>query len=103
MKKIYSGCFAVSLKGHDAGVVYAVLSEDEKYVFLANGKERKAETPKKKKKKHIKCFFENKLCEYISFGTPITDGRLRRAVRQFREDMSPTEMKKADGHCREEE
>ncbi len=103
MKKIYSGCFAVSLKGHDTGVVYAVLSEDEQYVFLANGKERKLETPKKKKKKHVECFFDNKLCEYIFFGTPITDGRLRRAVRQFRENISLAQMQKADGHCREEE
>ena len=103
MKKIYSGCFAVSKKGHDAGVLYAVLSEDDQFVFLANGKERKADNPKRKKKKHVECLFESKLCEYISFGTPITDGRLRRAVRQFREDMSPIKKHKADGHCREEE
>ena len=93
MKKIYSGCFAISLKGHDAGVVYAVLSEDEQFVFLANGKERKADNPKKKKKKHIECFFESKISEYISFGTPITDGRLRRAVRQFCGDINAEKTK----------
>ena len=96
MKKIYSGCFAISLKGHDTDVVYAVLEEDDNYVYLANGKERKADSPKKKKKKHIKCFYERKLREYISVDAPITDGRLRKAVRRFCEE-------KADGACREEE
>ena len=53
MKK-YSGCFVVSLKGHDVGVTYLVVEEDENFVYLVNGKERKVCSPKKKKRKQRK-------------------------------------------------
>ncbi len=86
MKKIYSQYFAVSIKGHDKGLVYAILREENEYVFLADGRHRKIESPKKKKKKHIICLCENKLSEYISEETPITDGRLRRAIQSFKRD-----------------
>lgn len=84
MKSNYSRLFAISTKGHDTGAVYVVLSEDDDYVFLADGKHRKVNNPKRKKKKHIKCCGANRISEYISEETPITDGRLRRAIRNFK-------------------
>jgi hypothetical protein len=57
--------FAVSLCGNDKGRVYVVLYEENGYVFLADGKHRKISAPKKKKKKHIKAFYANKLIGYI--------------------------------------
>lgn len=86
MKTNYSQSFAISLKGHDAFQIYVVICEDDKFVYLSDGKHRKVSNPKKKKKKHIKCFYANKISEYISEETPITDGRLRRAIRSFKSD-----------------
>jgi len=50
------GQLVVSLAGRDKGCICAVvgISEDEGYVFIADGKLRKVELPKKKKLKHLK-------------------------------------------------
>jgi len=88
IKKTYSQNFAISLKGHDKGTVYAVMNEDNRFVYLSDGRLRKVSNPKKKNKKHIKCFEANKLSEYILIDSPITDGRLRRAIRTFKESFN---------------
>ena len=47
------GSVVISRAGHDLGEFFAVMSFDEKYVFLSDGKQRKVEKPKKKNLKHI--------------------------------------------------
>ena len=42
----------VSLAGRDAGETLLVLREEENFLWLANGKRRRAERPKRKKRKH---------------------------------------------------
>lgn len=105
MKTNYSQRFAISLKGHDKGTVYVIVSEENGYVYLCDGKIRKILNPKKKKKRHIKCLGANKISEYISEETPITDGRLRRAIRSFKTDNVKLfeESEKETALCREEE
>lgn len=51
-----TGHLVVSLAGRDKGCICAVIgeSEDKSFVFIADGKIRKVESPKKKKLKHIK-------------------------------------------------
>lgn len=44
---------ARSKQGHDKGELFLIVKEEEPYVFLADGKNRKIEKPKKKKKKHV--------------------------------------------------
>lgn len=44
---------AVSRAGHDKDTLYVVLAEDETYFWLADGKRRLREKPKKKKQKHV--------------------------------------------------
>lgn len=48
-----TGMFAISKAGHDKGRMYVILKEDGEYVYLADGRIRTVENPKKKKKKHI--------------------------------------------------
>lgn len=50
------GHLVVSLAGRDKDIICAVVgnSDDEGYVYIADGKIRKVETPKKKKLKHLK-------------------------------------------------
>ena len=48
------GGIAVSLAGHDAGLILVVVAGlDEKYVLVADGKNRKLSAPKKKKMQHL--------------------------------------------------
>lgn len=42
----------LSLSGRDQGMTMMVVREDETYLWLANGKGRRAESPKRKKRKH---------------------------------------------------
>lgn len=48
-----TGMFAISKAGHDKGRMYLVLKEDDDYVYLADGKIRTIDNPKKKKRKHV--------------------------------------------------
>jgi ribosomal protein L14E/L6E/L27E len=47
------GYLAYSLAGHDKGEVFLIVNEDRDYVYVADGRLRLADNPKKKNKKHI--------------------------------------------------
>lgn len=42
----------LSLTGRDKDLLMLVIRADDDYLFLANGKSRRAENPKRKKRKH---------------------------------------------------
>ena len=42
-----------SVAGHDKGDLFLILREEGDFVWLADGKRRKFETPKKKRRKHV--------------------------------------------------
>ena len=48
------GCLAVSLAGKDAGTICLILREEEECLFIADGRGRRVETPKKKNRKHVR-------------------------------------------------
>lgn len=51
----YLGLMVISLAGRDKGKIAAVVSVvDDKFVMIADGRDRKTEIPKKKKLKHIR-------------------------------------------------
>ena len=48
------GDIVIANAGRDAGRLFVIVGAiDENYVYIANGRSRRAETPKKKKIKHI--------------------------------------------------
>ena len=51
--EVLVGSVVRSLAGHDKGDYFIVLSMNGEYAYVADGKLRKAETPKKKKLKHL--------------------------------------------------
>lgn len=53
MERYKVGMLAESLAGHDAGELFVIIGSDTSYVYLADGKKRTVEKPKKKKKKHV--------------------------------------------------
>ncbi len=56
-----------SKAGHDVGYVYIVIAADDMYCFVANGKTRFIDMPKKKKQKHLELIgqIEESLSRYI--------------------------------------
>ena len=49
---IHQGEFVYASKGRDAGECFIVISSEDNYLYLCNGKTRKVSSPKKKKIKH---------------------------------------------------
>ncbi len=47
------GMLAVSQAGHDKNKIYVIIKEEDEYVYLADGRSRTADRPKKKNRKHI--------------------------------------------------
>ena len=56
-----TGLLASSKAGHDKDKIYVIMKEDAEYVWLADGKIKTVDKPKKKKKKHIQLirYFNN--------------------------------------------
>lgn len=63
-----TGMFAVSKAGHDKGKLYIIIKEENEYVYLADGRQKPLEAPKKKKKKHIQI-----IKRIGKDGCPVTD------------------------------
>ena len=58
INKIDRGMLAKSKAGHDKNQVYVICDVDETYVYLADGKRRTMDHPKKKKIKHVQIVCE---------------------------------------------
>ena len=65
------GTVVISSAGHDCGHWFVITGADERYVFIADGKERKLAAPKRKNYKHIR-----KTAVTVDI-TDITDRKLR--------------------------
>ena len=50
---INTGDIVVSITGHDRGEHYLVIDCDKDFIYVANGRLKTLDKPKKKKKKHV--------------------------------------------------
>ena len=62
-EKISIGELVQSAKGHDKGEYFLVVSADLEFVYICNGKSRKVNKLKRKKRKHI--IKTGKICEWV--------------------------------------
>ena len=71
-----------SCAGRDRGQLFFVVELDETYVYLADGKGRRLETPKRKKRKHIELLprRESRVAEKIHSGDKVLNSELRREL-----------------------
>lgn len=74
------GMLAVSLAGHDKNDIYVIIEEGEEYVYLADGKSRTVDRPKKKNRKHIQ-IIKKMTSEKPEDG--FTDLEIKRAIKQY--------------------
>lgn len=74
--------FVVSLAGRDKGRIFFVVDIDPVFVYLADGRLRRVEAPKKKKRKHVKFFSEgsDRLREKLRENGKVTNSEIRRAL-----------------------
>jgi len=87
---IDAGSLVYSIAGRDKGGVFVVLSKAGIYCYLADGKSRKADTPKKKKQKHIRPTGCNAkaLQDKIALGERPTNSEIRRAIAAYHEETN---------------
>ena len=70
----------VSTAGRDSGEWFYVIAEDPIYLYLANGKDRSLDKPKRKKRKHVQKVLrsETRVAAKILSGDKVLNGELRR-------------------------
>ena len=80
-----------SVAGRDQGKLFIVLAVEGEYLLLADGKGRKAESPKRKKRKHGLFVAENdsRLADKIKRSEKITNSELRRTLAAYRGEVQP--------------
>ena len=71
-----------SVAGRDAGSHIFVLATEEDFLLLADGKQRRLEHPKRKRRKHVALVGESHslVAEKIRSSEKITNSELRKAI-----------------------
>ena len=84
----------VSTAGRDSGEWFYVVNEDPIYLFLANGKDRTLDKPKRKKRKHVQKVLrsETRVAEKIRSGDKVLNGELRRDLAFLARQMQDTNL-----------
>ena len=85
----YIGCFATSLAGHDHNNVYIIVDADDEYVYLADGKLKKVDNPKKKKLKHVQLIkrTDDTITGRINDNAALTNEDIKYAIKKYIADM----------------
>lgn len=81
-----TGMMAVSRAGHDKDTVYIIVREENEYVYLADGKLKSADNPKKKSKKHvqiIKKVSDDNLRKKLLDGQHVYNEEIRKVIGGF--------------------
>ncbi len=79
MGRYETGMLAKSKAGHDKGHIYIILSVDETYVYLSDGRIRTRDHLKKKKKKHVQPIHK------IYDVTGADDVAIKRILKEYKE------------------
>ena len=80
-----------SVAGRDSGKFFFVLEVEGEFLLLADGKQRRVENPKRKKRKHVEfaqCS-DTRVAEKIRSGEKITNSELRKTLAQYSEAGNP--------------
>jgi len=84
--ELTKGQVVYSKSGHDKGLPFIVLDLQEDYVFLADGKLRKLEHPKRKKIKHVQItnFVVEDIKKRLENGDYLLDADISKALKEWR-------------------
>ena len=84
----------VSTAGRDAGEWFYVINEDPYFLFLANGKDRTLEKPKRKKRKHVQKVLrsETRVTAKLASGDKVLNSELRRDLAYHASQMQANNL-----------
>lgn len=77
------GSVAISKAGRDKNKIFIIIGqEDDDYCLIADGRLRRIETPKRKKRKHlyITAYFIDDICKKIRSGEKISNAEFRKII-----------------------
>ena len=79
----------LSIAGHDRGKLFCVLKTEGDFVWLVDGKGRKLDAPKRKRRKHVRSAGTSAYpaIQGLQRGEPVSDRDLRRALAVFRDSF----------------
>ena len=79
-----------SLAGHDKDTLFCVVDTDGEFLLLANGKERKLNSPKRKRAKHAQRAgsSDHPVFLRLKSGDTVGDNELRKALAAFRDERN---------------
>ncbi|HCC07402.1 MAG TPA: RNA-binding protein [Clostridiales bacterium] len=79
------GQVVISKAGRDKGKILIILDTRDDCVYMADGKERKLEKPKEKKKKHIQItnYIDNSLLQKLENAEKINNSDIRKAIEKY--------------------
>ena len=78
-----------STAGRDQGELFYVIETDPVFLYLANGKDRTLEKPKRKKRRHIQKVLrsETRVAERLRLGDKVLNRELRRDLDEIIREM----------------
>ncbi len=74
------GMLAKSKAGHDKDSIYLIVGEEAEFVYLADGRLKTLESPKKKNKRHIQ------IIKQEIHPLPLTDTEVKRIIKGYRKE-----------------
>ena len=79
--------------GRDKGKLFTVLAVEGEYLLLADGKSRRVESPKRKKRRHVLFVAaeETRVSVKIKNNEKVTNSELRRTLAAYREEVHPSQ------------
>ena len=80
--------------GHDQGEIFYVISTDDQFLYLANGKDRTLDKPKRKKRKHVQKVLrsETRVVEKLIRGDKVLNSELRRDLAFHAKEMQANNL-----------
>ena len=84
----------VSTAGRDRGQWFYVIKEEPMFLYLANGKDRTLDKPKRKKRKHIQKVLrsETRVAQKLRAGDKVLNGELRRDLASLSRAMQANNL-----------
>ena len=84
----------VSTAGHDQGEIFYVIDVDDQFLYLANGKDRSLDKPKRKKRKHVQKVLrsETRVVEKLIHGDKVLNSELRRDLAFHAKEMQANNL-----------
>ena len=91
---IFVSDVVVSTAGRDQGRLYYVISTDELFLMLVNGKDRTLDKPKRKKLRHVQKVLrsETRVAAKLASGDKVLNSELRRDLAYIAREMQANNL-----------